>query len=63
MSVSIESAVRSSRHFAEYVDLRDMQRFDDWCRTFGVTRHQLVSAIAEVGEDVGAVRAFLRRRS
>ena len=62
MSVSIESAIRASRRFAEYVDLRDMHRFDDWCRTLGVTRNQLASAVAVVGDDAGAVRMYLRRR-
>jgi Protein of unknown function (DUF3606) len=62
MSVSIEAVVRSSPRFAEFVDMRDMRRFDDWCRTLGVTRNQLAVAIAEVGEDADEVRAFLRRR-
>jgi hypothetical protein len=62
MSLSIENTVRSSRHFADHVDLSDMRRFDSWCRTLGVTRNQLVTAVSEVGQQAEAVRAFLRRR-
>ncbi len=62
MSISIETAVRSSRRFADYVDLSDMRRFDEWCRLLGVTRHQLAAAVSDVGEDADAVRAYFRRR-
>lgn len=62
MSISIESVARSSRRFADHVDLSDLRRFDEWCRTLGVTRHQLAAAVGEVGEDAEAVRAYFRRR-
>ena len=61
MSICIESAVRSSRHFDDLVSFGDMRRFDTWCRTLGVTRNQLVVAIEEVGQDAGAVRTYLKR--
>ena len=62
MSISIETAARSSRRFADLVDLSDMRRFDDWCRTLGVTRYQLAAAVSEVGDDADAVRQYFRRR-
>jgi len=62
MSVSIETVARSSQHFNEYVSMADMRRFDAWCRALGVTRHQLATAVSEVGENAEAVRAYLRRR-
>jgi hypothetical protein len=62
MSLSIEAAARSTRRFSDHVDLSDMRRFDDWCRTLGVTRHQLAAAVSEVGEDADAVRMYFRRR-
>jgi len=62
MSVSIHTVAQASPRFHELVDFRDMRRFDDWCRTLGVTRHQLVSAVAEVGGDAEAVRLHLKRR-
>jgi len=62
MSTSIETAVRTSRRFVDFVDMRDMHRFDDWCRTLGVTRSQLATAVAVVGDDAAAVRTYLRGR-
>jgi hypothetical protein len=62
MSVSIHALAQSSPHYSQSVDFRDMRRFDDWCRTLGVTRHQLISAVAVVGQDADAVRLFLKRR-
>jgi hypothetical protein len=62
MSVSIQVNAQASRHYTEFVDFRNLRRFDDWCRTLGVTRHQLVSAVAVVGENVEAVRSYLRGR-
>jgi len=62
MSVSIEATAQSSVHYAEFVDFRNMRRFDDWCRTLHVTRRELIGAIAAVGEDAAAVRWYLRQR-
>lgn len=62
MSVSIHAIAQSSPRYNEFVDFRDMRRFDNWCRTLGVTRHQLLSAVAEVGGNADAVRTYLKRR-
>ena len=62
MSVSIETLARSSRRFADSIDLADMRRFDDWCRTLGVTRNQLATAVGEVGGDADAVRLYFRQQ-
>lgn len=62
MSISIETAARSSSRFDELINLSDMRRFDAWCRTLGVTRNQLVIAVENVGEDANAVRDFLKCR-
>jgi len=62
MSVTISAIAQSSPRYNEFVDFRDMRRFDDWCRMLGVTRHQLISAVADVGEDAEAVRLHLKRR-
>ena len=62
MSVSIHASAQASPRYSELVDFRDLRRFDDWCRTLGVTRHQLVSAVAAVGGDAEAVRMHLKRR-
>lgn len=65
MSVTISAIAQSSPRYHEFVDFRDLRRFDDWCRTLGVTRHQLVSAVAAVGENAETVRLHLKalRRS
>jgi hypothetical protein len=62
MSMSIHATVQSSQRYTEFVDFRNLRRFDDWCRTLGVTRHQLVNAVAAVGENAQAVRLYLKRR-
>ena len=62
MSISIEAVARSTRRFSDFVDLSDLRRFDEWCRTLGVTRHQLAAAVSEVGGEAEAVRTYLRRR-
>lgn len=62
MSVSIHATAQSSPRYSEFVDFRNMRRFDDWCRTLGVTRHQLISAVSVVGGDADAVRTYLKRR-
>lgn len=43
------------------IDIRQPQRFDFWCRTFGVTRHQLASLVAAVGGNPEVVRRHLKR--
>ena len=43
------------------IDIRQPQQFDFWCRTFGVTRHQLASVVAAVGGNPEVVRRHLQR--
>ena len=43
------------------IDIREPQQFDFWCRTFGVTRHQLASLVAAVGGNPEVVRRHLKR--
>jgi Protein of unknown function (DUF3606) len=62
MSLSISTAARSSPRYTEFVDFRDMRRFDDWCKTLGVTRNQLLSVVSEVGGNADAVRIRLGQR-
>ena len=61
MSISIETAARTSRRFDEFVSFSDMRRFDTWCQKLGVTRNQLTIAVEQVGEDADAIRRFLGR--
>lgn len=60
--MSIKTFVHASRRFTDSVDLADMRRFDDWCRTLGCTRNQLVAAVDQVGADADAVRTYFRQR-
>jgi hypothetical protein len=43
------------------IDIRQPQQFDFWCRTFGVTRHQLASVVSAVGGNPEVVRRHLQR--
>lgn len=43
------------------IDIRELKQFDLWCRTFGVTRHQLASVVSTVGGDPEVVRRHLKR--
>ena len=62
MSLSIQAMTQASRSYADIVDFSDLRKFDAWCRTLGVTRHQLVTAVATVGNRSAAVREYLRQQ-
>jgi Protein of unknown function (DUF3606) len=51
------------RHVAHVIDARDTNRFDLWCRTLGVTRHVLASAVSSVGGNPDLVRRYLKQRT
>jgi len=42
------------------VDIRQTDRLDHWCRTFGVTRQQLCNAVSAVGSNSDLVRRHLQ---
>jgi len=50
----------STRHLPLKVDVCLADRLDHWCRTFGVTRLQLCSAVTAVGSNSDLVRRHLR---
>jgi hypothetical protein len=43
------------------IDIRELQQFDLWCRTLGITRHQLASLVSTVGGNPEVVRRHLKR--
>jgi len=42
------------------INIRELDQLDRWCRTFGVTRHQLTAAVSAVGANPDLVRRYLR---
>jgi len=43
------------------IDVRESAQVRYWCRSLGITQHQLFCAVSTVGGDVEQIRRFLRR--
>ncbi len=61
--MKLNAAATDTGHFVARINLRETDRLDHWCCTFGVTREQLSDAVSTVGSNPDLVRRHLRVRN
>lgn len=58
--MDMQAHLKSQGFVRHTIDIRERDSFDLWCRTLGVTRHQLTSAVSTVGTNPDLVRRHLK---
>ena len=55
----LSSQLNPDRHFAQSINIHEIDQLDQWCRALGVTRDQLTAAVCRVGANPDIVRRYL----
>jgi hypothetical protein len=52
----------ADRHRANTIDIQQVDLLDQWCRSLGVTRQQLCTAVSTVGGNADLLRRHFHNR-